>query len=144
MLVFPLAGALWAGLLWRLARIGGVEPPALHRVAAAFALAAVPLALPAPWMAWVAGQTDAGFAWDRMIAVALRRGIVPPWGWLSPMYLALGLTALALQLAAYRRLFPCRPLAAARHYLAALVVLVVVSAAGAALVAYPLRLWLEP
>lgn len=143
MLVFPAAGFLWAWALRFTAPRFGAERPPYARLALLLALGAVPMALPGPWMMWVAGQTDAGFDVNRMIAVALRRGHVLPWPGLSPMYFALGLLGLAIEVAAYARLFG-RPLARAiAHYAASAVLLTVSACVLAAVAAWPLRWALE-
>lgn len=143
MLVFPLAGWLWAWALNRCAHWFGEDACALPVVYFRFSLAALPLALPGPWMAWIAGSQASGFTWERMLQVALRRGNVEPWAWLTPMYVGLGCLGLALQIWFYRRTFRMAAHRAWVHYPASSIVLVVLAGSGAALAAYPLRLWLE-
>ena len=143
MLCFPMAGVLWAAAAWYMAGRLGAERPPFHRILFVFACASLPLSLPGPWMAWIAGHTDEGFVWARMVAVALRRGGVSPWWWLSPMYAGLGLIGLLLQIVAYRKLFamPVRKVWVsfpASVILLSLIAIVVGAAGG-----IPLRMLLE-
>ncbi|MBX7259816.1 MAG: hypothetical protein K1Y02_25905, partial [Candidatus Hydrogenedentes bacterium] len=139
MLVFPCAGWLWPYLLRATAARLPTARPDLARLAFALALAAIPVALPGPIMAVLAGHTAEGFAWDRMIAVALRRGFVTPEWWLTPLYVGLGILTFALQIRAYRWYFPLPARTAWMHYPAAAISLAVVSTVFAALASYPLR-----
>ncbi len=144
LLVFPLAALLWAVALVGTAR--RVLPGALPdwtQVMYRLSLSAIPLALPGPWMAWIAGTRNGEFAWERMVAVALRRGFVDPWPWLTPMYVGLGLLALVVQIAIYRRLFRGTARQLWVLYPSAMIVLVLVSSVLAAMAAIPLRWLLE-
>lgn len=141
--VFPLAGMLWSFSLCLTGRRLKLPSPDWMIVFRDLSFSAIPLALPGPWMAWVAGVRDGEFTWQRMVAVALRRGHVEPWYWLSPMYLVLGLAGLAIQIVMYRRLFAGTSRQHWIHYPVAAIVLIVASSVFAALVAIPLRLWLE-
>jgi hypothetical protein len=143
MLVFPCAGCLWPLLLRMTARRLPIPRPDLGGLALAFALAAVPVALPGPFMAVLAGLTTQGFEWERMIAVALRRGFVTPAWWLTPLYFGLGLAAFVLQLRAYRRYFPLATRLAWMHYPASAIALALASGIIAAVAAYPLRALFE-
>jgi hypothetical protein len=143
MLVFPLAGAIWTEALCRTAAVMGHDRPPFPRFFLRLSLAALPVALPGPAMAWLAGQADGGFVWQRMIDIALRRGNTGPWWWLTPLFLTLGALALALQLAQYRRSFPMPMARALRHYPLSAIVLVLASAVIGTLASFPLRWWLE-
>lgn len=143
MLVFPCAGCLWPHLLRATAARLPMARPDVSRLALALALAALPVALPGPLMAILAGQTGDGMAWERMIAVALRRGFVTPGWWLTPLYFGLGALTFALQIRVYRRSFPLSARTAWKHYPAAAIVLAVVSTVLAALASYPLRALFE-
>ena len=153
LVAFPLAGALWVaslrGALGLMRRVGlrvpaaGAAGPASSRAACLFSLCTLPLALPMPYLVWLAGQTSTGWTLERMLNVALRRGTVSPWGWLSPMYLALALCALALHLWVYRRLYPMPAAAGAKHILLSAVVYVLIVAVMGSVAAWPLRWWLE-
>ncbi|MCC6491170.1 MAG: hypothetical protein IT364_27020 [Candidatus Hydrogenedentes bacterium] len=143
MLVFPAAAALWVECLRRCARWMGYAQPPFRTVFLLFGLATLPLALPGPWMAWIAGIQDGAFHVDRMLAVALRRGFVTPWSWLSPMYAGLGTLGLFLQLTAYKRNFRMPGAKAWMHYPLSMLALVATSAVSAAIAALPLRLWFE-
>jgi len=150
MVTFPFAGVLWVASLRLTLRLMKRRDPALpfdsvpfSRALSRFAVAAIPLALPGPWMAYLAGRQDEGFTWARMMAVALRRGNLSPWAWLTPLYFGLGLVALVLGLLAYRKTFPVPARMAWRHFPASLVVLTCLSCVIAAVVALPLRLWFE-
>ena len=143
LLVFPLAGLLWSFSLNEAGRRLKMTPPDWTVTFRDLSLSAIPLALPGPWMACIAGLRDDQFTWQRMVAVALRRGHVEPWYWLSPLYLALGLAGFAIQIVLYRKLFAGTARQRWIHYPVAAIVLVVMSSVLAALVAIPLRLWLE-
>jgi len=140
---FACAGALWPLLVWRVGRVLGHCAVSLPRLSVACASCSLPLWLPAPWMTWVAGQTDHGFSVARMFAVALRRGNVQPWAWLSPMYFALGLASLLALLAVHGFFYRLPPLAALRHLGVAAVAYVLLSALLGAVLGLPLRLALE-
>lgn len=141
MIVFPASGFLWCACLYAVAQRHGALRVPFARLCMLYALASVPMVLPAPWMSLVAAQTPDGPTLERMIAVALRRGFVSPWPWLSPGYAALAVAGAVLQLALYPRLFTLRGLAAARHLgLSALACVVAACVLGAVL-GWPLR-WL--
>jgi hypothetical protein len=143
MVVFPVAGALWTVSLVLLApRFGAERPeywPTLRRVA----LCSLPLVVPGPWLMHIAGMTEAGFSWERMLAVALRRGGVNPWPGLNALYVGLGLVVVILEVLAYRRAFPLRGLGAWRHVAASGCVLILLGALVGAVVGMPLRVVLE-
>lgn len=140
--VFPLAGGLWAVVLRRTYR-GDSARPSLAGLFAALGLASLPLGLPMPYMMYVAGQTGAGWEFQRMIDVALRRGNVSPWWWLSPVYFALGVAAFGLHLWVLHRAFPAPLPAQARHILLASVAYVLAVAVLGSVAAWPLRAWME-
>ncbi len=144
MIVFPLAGVLWVlALTITDRRVQHGDGPNVARALWMFALCTVPLILPAPYMAYVAG-TDRG-PWDfhTMMLVALRREFVSPRPWLSPLYLVLALAAIAAHIAVYRRLFSIRGQRAWRHFLFAAIVFVIVCVTLAATAAIPLRFFFE-
>lgn len=143
MLAFPVSGALWTLSLVVSARRFGASGGSSGRCALYLAMANAPLVLPGPWMAWVAGATDAGYDWSRMMDVALRRGWVSPWDGLNALYLTLGVGVLMLQGWAYCRAFELRGRQALTHALASGVVLVVSAAVLGALGAWPLRALFE-
>ena len=143
MLVFPAAGALWVAALSWVARRLGMAPPAFGRTYLRFAWAALPLALPGPIMAYLAGQMDGRFVWQRMINVALRRGNVSPWPWLTPLYVGLGLLALSLSLYVYRVSFRTPAGKAWVHYPVSAILLTLLSCLTGAAIGLPLRLLLE-
>jgi hypothetical protein len=143
MVCFPAAGVLWVAAAWYTAGRFGAERPPFHRVLIVLACASLPLALPAPWMTWTAGQTSEGFVWARMIAVALRRGGVSPWAWLSPMYLGLAFLALGLQVAAYRKLFAMPARKAWASFPASVILLILVVIVAGAAGGIPLRMLFE-
>lgn len=143
LLVFPLAGFLWTCVL--LVSRRGVEPrPSLSRLALLFALASLPLSIPMPYLVWLAGfNFDGSWSFERMLAVALRRGGLEPWWWLSPLYLSFGAVAFGLHLYVYTLAFPLPAGRAARHFLISGVVFVVIVAMAGAFLSFPLRPWLE-
>jgi hypothetical protein len=143
MIAFPAAGSLWTACLQATAPRLGLERPPWRRAALMLAVATVPLALPGPAMAWLAGQTEAGFAWDRMLAVALRRGNIRYGPWLTPVYFGLGCLCLALQWGFCRRLYGGSGRRGWGHYPLAAIVLVVAACVIGAALGLPLRLLLE-
>ncbi len=143
LVVFPLAGGLWAASLILVAGRMKLPRPSFVDLYGRFSLAALPLALPMPAMAWLAGQRDGGFVWQRMLDVALRHGGTGPWWWLTPLYFSLGLIALALQLILYRRSFPMPPRKAVLHYPLGGIVLILASCVFGMIAALPLRYGLE-
>ncbi|MBI5094961.1 MAG: hypothetical protein HZB26_21315 [Candidatus Hydrogenedentes bacterium] len=142
-LVFPIAGVAWAFTLWLLAAHLGARQYALDKTVLAIALTCLPLIAPLPYMSLVAGQTSAGFDGHRMLSVALRHAWVEPWPWLTPMYFTLGMIAMGLQLAVYRRAFSARGRRAWLHFLASAIAATMVVCVTASLVAIPLRQWFE-
>ncbi len=142
MAVFPIAGALWICALSFSHRVFDEARPAIGSLWR-FALATLPLILPGPWMAYLGGQTDGGFDWDRMIQVALRGGNITPWGWLTPMYFSLGVVALVLHIYLYKKLFTFRGKRAVHHFLLSAILLFLTVSVLGAIAAIPLRLWLE-
>lgn len=142
LIVFPVAGFVWAAILPRIFR-GSAAPPSVSALAARLALSSLPLSLPMPYMMFAAGQTPGGWQLQRMLDVALRRGNIPVWPWLSPMYFALGVVAFALHVWVLRRGFPQPILAQLRHLLLSSVVFVLVVALMGTLASFPLRACLE-
>jgi len=143
MLVFPMAGILWVFALWGLAPFFGGRRPAFDRTLFRISLASLPLVAPAAWMTYIAGNTADGFTRERMFLVALRRANVSPWTWLSPLYLALGLLALALQVYLYRKSFGLHCKKAWQHFMASAILLTVLACVVGALAGMPLRLCFE-
>lgn len=143
MLAFPTAGLLWAACLQLTAPWLGLWRPSGYKLAGALVFAALPLAIPGPAMAWLAGQTDAGFDWGRMTAVALRRGNVRPEPWLTPLYVGLGFLCLAMQWGLCRRLYGGTGRPGWSHYPLTAVVLALAACVIGAAVGFPLRLVLE-
>ena len=141
-LVFPLAGLFWVGALRWIARTQEGRP-AFALLAMRLAVSSLPLSLPLPYMVLVAGETETGWALQRMLDVALRRGNVSPWPWLSPMYFALGTLAFIWHLRVLRTSFPAPLGAFARQTLLAGVLFVLAVAVTGSLASYPLRAWLE-
>ena len=143
MLVFPAAGFLWCAALHWVANRQQACRVSFATLCAVMALGSLPMALPAPWMAWIAAQTADGPTLERMIAVALRRGFVNPWPGLSPSYACLALLGLAWQIAAYRWLFTYRGLAMLRHLALSALVCVVAACIIGGTLGWPLRWLLE-
>ncbi|MDZ4861279.1 MAG: hypothetical protein SGI88_20090 [Candidatus Hydrogenedentes bacterium] len=144
MIVYPAAGLLWAWALQITARYMKLETPKFSVALFALACAAIPLAIPAPWMTWVAGHVqEKDFEMSRMLLVALRREEQAPWTALTPMYVALGFVALGCQLYVYRRLYKLSLNVAVKHYLISAVVLSGIAAVIGATAALPMRYLLE-
>ncbi len=143
LIAFPLAGFIWTAILPRTYRGTAATQPSTHRLAMRLALTSLPLSLPMPYMMLVAGQANGGWQFQRMIDVALRRGNVSPWPWLSPMYLVLGLVAFGLHVWVFRHSFPQAALPQLRHFLVSCIAFVFSVAVIGALASYPLRALLE-
>lgn len=150
MLAFPAAGSMWAlslhltcGALAQKGWLRRIATSPLSRTAFRLAVATLPVAVLGPWMAWVAGGTADGFDFGRMLAVALRRGNVSPWSWLTPMYFGLGLFSLALQVRACRASFRLPAGQTALHFLVSMAVLTVMACVAGALLGWPLRVLFE-
>lgn len=143
MLVFPIAGVLWVTLLSLTAPFFGAHNRAFSWSVFRFALATLPLSLPGPYLAWVAGAGPEGWSAHRMIQVALRRGGVQPWFWLSPMYLGLALAALAWHVYTYRQTFELPRAAGWRHFLLTAVLFVLAVAGLGAVASLPMRYYFE-
>lgn len=142
LVVFPFSGFVWAAILTYSFR-NSANTPSMPALAARLGLASVPLSLPMPYMMFAAGQTANGWQLQRMLDVALRRGNIPVWPWLSPMYFALGVASFALHIWIIRRSFSQPILAQIRHVLISSVAFVLAVALMGTLVSFPLRAWLE-
>jgi hypothetical protein len=143
MVVFPLAGGLWAGVLTWFIRRATSEPVPFAHVWIACAWAALPLALMGPPFAVMGGWTDDGFVFERMIKVALRRGNRSPDAWLSPLCFALGLVGFAAQFVALRKIHGLPMLKSVRLYLTAAIAFALVCSVLGAVLSLPLRLIFE-
>jgi hypothetical protein len=143
MLMFPLAGFIWAGSLWTLAPRFGGKRPDFRQVLWHISCAAIPLIIPSPWMMWMAGQTEGGFTLRRAIGVALRQGNIDPPAWLTPLYLLLGLAALVIQGRVIVRLFDIHGWRACRFVLVSFTASVMVSCVIGAALSVPLRMIFE-
>jgi hypothetical protein len=143
MAVFPIAGLIWVIALSRLAPRFGGEAIRVARVFFVTGVACIPIALPGPAMAILGGWQDGGFTFDRMIAVALRRGNRSPDPWLTPLYLTLGAVSLAVQWRLLRGLFNQSIEQSLRHYLVSAVALFICAAIVGAALSVPLRLLFE-
>lgn len=135
MLVFPLSGLLWTSIVSLMLR----PSERLPRLAWRLALCSLPLWLPAPYLMYLAGQTGEGWELARMVAVALRRGTLAPWPWLSPVYLALGIIALLLHVHLLRRSTALPWPTFLRNLLGAGLVYVVAVALLGSFLSFPLR-----
>ncbi|MBI4557783.1 MAG: hypothetical protein HY706_09375 [Candidatus Hydrogenedentes bacterium] len=143
LLTFPIAGLLWATSLWVSAAWFQQRKPEWSVLSFQFALTTVPMSIPGPVMAWIAGRTDVGFVWQHALAVALRHAWIEPAGWLTPLYFGLGLVALALQIFVYIRLFAKPSRSACLHFLVSAILLTLAICCVGALAAVPLRFCLE-
>jgi hypothetical protein len=143
MAIFPITAIIWVAVLRWSARLVDAAKPSWRRLLMATAAAALPLALPGPWLAWLAGTKYGAFEWETMIKIALRRDGYSPWNWLSPMYFSLGLAGLALELTIFTRGRGATARQLAIHYLVSAIIYTVACCAAAAVLAWPLRNWLE-
>ena len=143
MLVFPVAGVMWVALLTLTAPAFQARTELLPWPLLLFALPTLPLSLPAPVLVYLAGRTRDGWDWRHMIDVALRRGHVTPDDWLTPLYLGLGLVALAWHIQVYRHVFEITGKAAWKHFSLTAAVYVLVMAGLGGVVSVPLLYWIE-
>ncbi|HPO14751.1 MAG TPA: hypothetical protein PLI09_15020 [Candidatus Hydrogenedentes bacterium] len=143
MLAFPLGGILWVALLSFTAPYFNQRNQNFAWSLVQFGLASLPLSLPGPYMAYLAGKVHGVWNIHTMAAVALRHDGAPPFDWLTPLYLGLGVAAFVCHLYAYRQVFPLRGNDAWKHFLltASLYICTIVGLAN--IVAGPLRYFLE-
>lgn len=112
MLVFPVAGLLWRLTLVGASRVGAkvanpeAPPTALAEVSARLWHACWPLLLPIPLLLWLVGTPSGRWSWPDFLAVCLRRQNVAAPTWLTPLMMALALTAFALEVRAVWRVLP--------------------------------------
>jgi hypothetical protein len=66
-----------------------------------------------------------------------------PWWWLTPLYVALAVVALAWQLLVYVKVFDLHGRKAILHYLVSVMLLALLSCGLGTLASMPLRWWLE-
>jgi len=143
-LIFPVAGLLWVGVLHVTAPWFGGRREHFGWAAGRLSRTLLPVIAPLPVVAWLGGATPGGFSFDRMIDVALRRAGAPaPW-WLTPAYIGLGLAALWWQFKTYRRVYDIYGKKAVYHLLISAVVLALLAVGIGALAAYPLRHAFQP
>jgi hypothetical protein len=140
MIVFPLAGVVWTTLIHLTAPYFHRPRVDYPRALAYFAMATIPLSLPGPFLAVLAGKVDGGWSAWHMIDVALRRAGVGEPTWLSPVVFALGVATLIAHLAVYTRLFETTLRESWMHYLLTVVLFVLVIAGIGAIAAVPLAI----
>ncbi len=144
MLVFPAAGWLWVVIATVLAPYYNRRNEELSWSLLRFSLASLPLSLPAPYLAYVAGGAAGPWNVHTMLQVALRQGHgVRPWWWLSPLYLALAVTALVWHVVVFRRVFEVKGAEFWKLFLLSGILYVLVIAGLGAVVSVPLRYWIE-
>lgn len=140
MACFPFVGLLWRGTLALLGRCMRL-PVRGKALAGAVWATTWPLLLPIPALVWMLGQADAGgLQWEAFVGACLRRQFVANAAWLTPVYFALALVALALELRALWRLAAGATVAKRLAWIAGAVVVLVgvvsgVGLGGGALVA---------
>ena len=143
LVVFPLAGLLWSGILaWTAPLLGGRRNVKKY-FQLWMAVAALPLVLPLPYLTWYAGAVEGQFVPARMLAVALRRGWRFAPEWLSPLFLLLALVAFGIQWWVYRKMLGVPRRRALAHFVGAAAIYFTAVTALALAAAIPLRTWLE-
>lgn len=143
MAVFPLSGILWVSVLSFTSPYFEGRRAHFSYTLFRFGLATLPLSVPGPAMAYLAGNKGHGFEWARMVAVALRREGMTGWPWLTPLYVGLAVGALGLQIYFYRIAFDIRGKKAWAHFLTAAILMTLIAAGLGTLTAIPLRALLE-
>lgn len=141
LVVFPVAGTLWAWSLWITARWMNLPRPRFAETLTQIAWTCWPLVAPGPAMAYWAGRTNTGFEWARMVQVALNRTRLPSWPWLTSLYVGLGVCALVCQMGACRRMFPGPWKKSVVHYVVSAIVAVMLACAVGALAGACLYRW---
>jgi len=142
LLAFPIAGVLWVSILAVSAPFFGGRRAEYGWTVWRFSLTALPLALPGPVLAFLAGRTPGGWSWRQMVSVAQGRGGVTPGAWLTYVFLGLAVACLVWQILRYVPIFDLRGKKAGLHLLVCLILLAVMTCGLATLVAVPLRMWL--
>jgi hypothetical protein len=128
MAVFPIAGILWISTLTVTAPFFGGRRIEYSWAVLRFSVTSLPLAAPGPLMAYLAGGGLAGgFSLGHMIDVALRRGNIEPWFWLTALYLGLGGAALIWQILLYVKVFDIHGQKAWQHYLVSAILLIMLA-----------------
>jgi len=143
MLSFPLAGVLWVMLLSFTAPYFRQRNENFAWSLVQFGLASLPLSLPGPYMAYLAGKINGVWTFHAMIEVAFRRAGGPPFDWLTPLYLGLGVAALLCHVYVYSQVFNLRGKDAWKHFLITAALFFCAIAGLAAIMAGPLRYFLE-
>jgi hypothetical protein len=141
MLVFPVVGIAWVSVLTLTAPYFEGSRAQFSYTLLAMALTSLPLILPGPVLAYLAGNTAQGFSWDHMLAVALRRAWVQPPNWLNPLYALLAIVSWGLQIHLYRKVFHVFGKKAWYHYLSSLLLLLLTVCGIGSLTSIPLH-WL--
>ncbi len=142
MLVFPLAGILWVTALTVTAPFFGGKRTEYLWTLVRFSVTCVPLLLPLPVMAYLAGSSIVGFSFRQMIDVALRHATYSPPSWLTPLYVGLAIVGLVWQIFVYAKLFELTGKMAVLHYLVSAILLVLLTCGAATLAVIPVRYWL--
>ncbi len=143
MLAFPLAGILWVMLLSFTAPYFKQRNENLAWSLVQFGLAALPLSLPGPYMAYLAGKANGVWTFHTMLDVAFRRVGGPPFDWLTPLYLGLSAAALLCHVYVYSQVFHLRGKDAWKHFLLTAALFFCAIAGLACILAGPLRYFLE-
>lgn len=145
MVVFAVAGFLWVNLLMITAPFfGGKRGGDYTWTLLRFAVTGLPLIIPGPVLAGMAGRTLFGYSWRHIIEVALHRaGAFYSPKWLTPLYMGLAVVCLLWQIALYVRVFEVKPKQAALHYLLSVILLACAACGLATFAAFPLEWWLK-
>jgi hypothetical protein len=143
LVVFPVAGLLWVSTLTITAPYFGGKRTEYAWTVLRFSVTSVPLILPAPVMAYLAGRTVYGFSWQHMLDVALRRAGATPGSWVTPLYVGLAIAALIWQIFVHAKIFDLYGKKAMQHYVVSAIFLVIFSCGAATLASWPLRWALE-
>lgn len=144
MVAFPLAGVLWVGVLSLTSPFFEGRNALFSYTLLRFGLAALPVALAGPVLAYLAGASaGGGFSWNRMVDVALRRASMTPPAWLNPLFLILATAALVLQIRYYLMAYETRGKQAWAHYVTSAILTMILACGLGTLAAVPLRAWIQ-
>jgi len=143
LVLFPIAGFLWVTLLTLTAPFFGGKRTEYTWMLLQFALTSLPLIIPGPILAGMAGRTLLGFNARHIIEVGLLRAqpFYSP-SWLTPLFVGLAVISLVWQVVLYLRMFETKGKKAVVHLLVSAFFLACMTCGLATFAAYPLGWWL--
>lgn len=133
---FPVAALLWITLLAATSPAFGGRPLDLSLTTLRFAMAAIPLALPGPFLALMAAGTGDRFGFRQMMDVAMLRTAPPSYPWVTALYIVVAAISLVIQLRVYSKAVGTTGIRGFQHLVFAFVLLCMTSAGAGALAGY--------